>query len=173
MSARPCSTLTMEMVNDENCAPEENGYRESNLMLLTKSRRADIAELQETLHTVKPEQDPFWEARGKERTEKLVHNSVTEAIKARAKSRLYESTTAHKASTRVKAYDEKEYAGRREIPEASNESTVSEWNGFCLSSTLYLCLVRRHLIVWSQQSSLTKFSDFHFTPKSDYCCISF
>ena len=115
----------MEAINDENCAPEVNKRRESNLMLLTKSRRADIAELQETLHAVKPEQDPFWEARGKERTEKLVHNSVTEAIKARAKSRLYESTTAHKASTRVKAYDEKPCTIPKEIPEANNQSTVS------------------------------------------------
>ena len=94
-------------------------------MLLTKSRRADIAELKETLGSVKPEQDPFWEARGKERAEKLVRNSVTESIKARARSRLYETTTAHKASTRVKAFDEKEDNYRREIPEASSDSTVS------------------------------------------------
>ena len=130
-------------LNDENYAPEVNGPRESNLMLLTKSRRADIAELKETLGSVKPEQDPFWEARGKQRTEKLVHNSVTESIKARARSRLYESTTAHKASTRVKAFDEKEYTYKKEIPEASNNSTVSSYIAVAVST---------FLSPWSDQS---------------------
>jgi hypothetical protein len=111
--------------NDENCAPVANRGPNSNLMLLTQSRKADMQELQETFGAVKPEQDPFWEARGKAHKEKLVHNSVTESIKAKAVSKLFESTMASKASTRVKAYDEVTHDKKKEVPMANGNSTVS------------------------------------------------
>ena len=123
------SDYPMDMVSDENARPSSVNRRQSNLMLLTGSRAADIKEREATVGAVKPEMDPFWEARSRSKTEKLMHNAVTEGFKTRAVSRLHESTTAFSASTRVKAYDEKIEGNRGadrvpKVREGSNVSTL-------------------------------------------------
>ena len=77
--------------------------------------------------SIKPETDPFWGARNKLKTKKLMQNAVTEGFKARAVSRLHESTTAFSASTRLKAYDEivDDYRRTDKVPKVREESNVS------------------------------------------------
>jgi predicted glutamine amidotransferase len=112
---------------DENAEPSSVNRRLSNLMLLTHSRKADMVERKATQGAVKPEMDPFWEARNKSKTNRLMHNAVTEGIRSRAVSRLHENTTTFSASTRLKAYDEKveDHRGTGKVPKVREESNVS------------------------------------------------
>lgn len=109
---------------DENARPMVN-QRQSNLMLMTQSRKAEIVEREKSVGMIKPETDPFWSARLASKTDKLMHNSVTEGFRKKAISRLQDSTTAFAASTRVKAYDEKIEDNRGDIPKVREESNVS------------------------------------------------
>ena len=102
---------------DENADPSSMNRRQSNLMLLTHSRKSDIIKREMMKGEIKPEKDPFWEERNKSKSKKLMQNPITEGFKARAVSRLHESTTAFSASTRVKANETVDnFVGADKVP---------------------------------------------------------
>ena len=97
-------------------------------MLLTHSRKSDIIKREMMKGEIKPEKDPFWEERNKSKSKKLMQNPITEGFKARAVSRLHESTTAFSASTRLKAYNDEtvdDYSWSRQSSQVREESNVS------------------------------------------------
>jgi hypothetical protein len=79
---------------------------QSNLLMLTKSVkcREDTRKVMEG--AIKPENDPFWNARCADKDERMASNPASVAIRAQATSKLLQPTAAYLHGARKKAEEE-------------------------------------------------------------------
>jgi hypothetical protein len=78
----------------------------SNLMVLTQAAKTRVEDRKNAEGVIKPENDPFWNARSVEKDERLAHNPTTVAIRAQAVSKLLQPTSAYLNGARKKAEEE-------------------------------------------------------------------
>ena len=60
----------------------------NNLMVMTQSSKTKMEATKASLEEIKPEKDPWWNERNKERDMRRAHNPVSENIRQHAKSKL-------------------------------------------------------------------------------------